>query len=138
MAHWKAFHDSDYLYCHDLQGKKVTLTIAQIKGGELTGQGGKKAKKPLCYFRESKSGKPLALNKTNCKTIAGLYGNDTDGWIGKRVTLFPATTQFGSETHECIRIEPRIPNGKGAPAPEQQSEQSDAGDPEPPEPGSGG
>ena len=101
------------------------IAIVALVGGELTGPGGKKSKKPLAYFKESKSGKPLALNATNCKAIAGMYGNDTDGWIGKRVTLFPTTTQMGSETVECIRVRPKVPSGKAAEA-------------EAPEPGSAG
>lgn len=139
--HWKALHDSDYLYAHDLQGKEATLTITRVTGGELTGQGGKKTKKPLVYFKEPKSGKPLAFNKTNCKTVASLYGNDTDEWIGKRITIFPTKTQFGNEEHDCIRVRPRIPSGKGAALPEAppREEHSDAGDPPPPdEPGSAG
>lgn len=134
--HWKALHDSDYLYAHDLQGKEATLTIVRVTGGELTGQGGKKTRKPLVYFKEPKSGKPLAFNKTNCKTVAALYGNDTDDWIGKRIIIYPTKTQFGNEEHDCIRVRPKVPpNGKGAPMP---AEQSDAGDPPPPEPGSDG
>lgn len=113
MGHWKSLMDRDFMYAFDLQGKDVTVTIDRVVGGELTGPGGKKSKKPLCYFRESKSGKPLALNATNCKCIAQLYGNDTDEWIGKRITLYPTTTQMGGETCDCIRVRPKIPAGKG-------------------------
>lgn len=131
--------DRDLLFAFDLGGQDKTLTIDRVTGGELVGPGGKKSKKPLCYFRNVP--KPLGLNTTNCKTIAALYGNDTDGWSGKRITLYPTTTQMGGETVECVRVRPRIPpppaqRGKqpdGAPP-----EQSDAGDPEPPEPGSAG
>ncbi len=128
MPHWKSMVDRDFMFAFDLQGKDVTVTIDRVVGGELTGPGGKKSKKPLCYFRESKSGKPLAMNATNCKAVAALYGNDTDGWVGKRVTLYPTTTQMGGETGDCIRVRPKVPAGKAAPVP---AEQSDAGDPEP-------
>jgi hypothetical protein len=114
MPHWKSMTERDFLYAFDLQGKDCTLTVEKVTGGELTGQGGKKTKKPLCYFVESKSGKPLALNATNCKTIAAMYGNDTDNWLGKRITLFPTTTSFGSETVECIRVRPQVPPDKKA------------------------
>jgi hypothetical protein len=112
-----------------------------VHGGELVGPGGKKSKKPLCYFRNVP--KPLGLNATNCKTIAALYGNDTDGWVGKRITLYPTTTQMGGETVECVRVRPRVPPAatprNGRPQDEgPREEASDAGDPEPPEPGSGG
>jgi hypothetical protein len=130
VAHWKSMMERDYLYAFDLQGKDVTLTIEKVTGGQLTGTGGKKTKKPLCYFRESQSGKPLALNSTNCKTIASLYGNDTDQWVGKRITIFPTTTQFGGDEVECIRVRPRLPpekGAKGAPEPPPQREPGEEG-----------
>ena len=84
------------------------------------GHGAKKAKKPLLYFLNSKGAendKPLGLNSTNCKTIAAMYGNDTDRWIGKRITMWPTTTQFGADTVDCIRVRPIVP----ADAPKKQN-----------------
>jgi hypothetical protein len=112
MPHWKSMMDRDYLFAFDLQGRDCTVTIAKVTGGEIKGTGGKKSKKPLCYFRESKDNRPLGLNSTNCKTIAAMYGNDTAGWIGKRITLYPTTTSFGSETVDCIRVRPGVPPEK--------------------------
>lgn len=112
MPHWKSMTERDFMFAFDLEGKDRTVTIARVTAGELTGTGGKKSKKPLCYFKESKSGKPLALNATNCKAIAAMYGNDTDGWVDKRVTLYPTQTQMGGETVDCIRVRPGIPNSK--------------------------
>lgn len=112
MAHWKSMMERDFLFAFDLQGKDVTLVIDRVVGGELTGSGGKKAKKPICYFKRPNGKaveKPLALNATNCKCIAGMYGNDTDGWKDKLVTLFPTTTTFGAEQVDCIRIRPKVP-----------------------------
>lgn len=109
MPHWKSMMDNDYLCAFDLQGRDVTLTISEVRGGELTGNGGKKSRKPLIFFAESKSGKPLAFNATNSKIVAGFFGNDTDAWIGKRITLYPTTTQFGGEERECIRVRPKLP-----------------------------
>jgi hypothetical protein len=143
VPHWKSHMDRDYLFAFDLNGKDVTLTIDRVVGGEIVGPGGKKSKKPLCYFREGREKKPLGLNSTNCKAIAALYGNDTDGWVGKRITLFPTTTQMGGETVDCIRVRPRAPadapRGSRA-APSAPADQSDQGDPPPPddEPGSFG
>lgn len=108
MPHWKSMMDRDLLFAFDLGGKDVTVEIDRVTGGELTGNGGRKSKKPLCYFARS-SGKPLALNATNCKTIAALYGNDTDKWAGKKITLYPTTTTMGGDTVECIRVRPSVP-----------------------------
>ncbi len=96
--------ERDYMYAFDLQGKEWTLTIREVKGGTVVGEGGKKSKKPICFFEKAE--KPLALNSTNCRAIAGMYGNDVTAWAGKSVTLYPTTTTFGKETVECIRIRP--------------------------------
>lgn len=133
MPHWKSMMDKEFLYAFDLKGRDVTLTIARVTAGELK-NGNKKSKKPLCYFVEPKDKRPLALNATNCKTIAKMYGNDTDEWRGKRVTLYPTTTEMAGETVECIRVRPRVPAEKEqsgtiepAPRPEETEEEREPG-----------
>lgn len=107
----RSLFDKAYLYAYDLQGRDFTMTIAKVTGGTLVGTGGKSNKKPIVFFQGAKKG--LALNITNARTIAAMYGGfDSDKWIGKRVTLYPTTTQFGSQTVECIRIRPAIPGAK--------------------------
>lgn len=104
--------DKAYIYAYDLEGRDVTVTIERVTGGTLVGTGGKSNKKPVLYFK-GRPEKGLALNITNAKIIAGLYGGfDSEKWVGKRITLYPTTTTFGSQTVECIRIRPSIPKGK--------------------------
>ena len=107
--------DRDFIYAFDLQGRDVTVTIENVTAGELTSAGGRKAKKPLCYFQGKQ--KPLAMNSTNCKVVAAMYGNDCAAWTGKRVTLYPTTTQMGGDTVDCIRIRPVVPSGPATPPP---------------------
>lgn len=114
MPHWKSMTERDWLFAFDLQGKDVTLTIDKVEAGQVTGTGGKKSKKPVVHFREGQNKKPLALAVTNCKAIATLYGNETEDWVGKRITLYPTTTTFGGEVVECIRVRPVKPPDKGA------------------------
>lgn len=112
MPHWKKLMDpKDMLFAYDLDGRDVTVTISHITGGELTGEQGRKTKKPIAHI----AGKPkkLALNNTNCQTIEQLTGtSDYEKWRGVRVTLFPTTTNFGGKTVECIRIRPYHPKEK--------------------------
>lgn len=112
MAHYKTMYDqSDLLFAFDLHGRDVTVTIERVYSGELVGEKGRKTRKPFLQFARTK--KRLALNRTNGKTIAGMYGTDTDKWVGKSITLFPTTTKDASgETVECIRIKPTVPRGK--------------------------
>jgi len=112
----RSLFDKAYLYSYDLQGRDVTVTIARVTGGTLVGTGGKSNKKPILFFEKTQKG--LALNITNARTIAAMYGGfDSDKWVGKRVTLYPTTTTFGSQQCECIRIRPSIPGSKVKDAP---------------------
>lgn len=122
MPHWKSMMDRDFIFAFDLNGKEVAVTISRVEAGTLNGSGGRKAKKPVVYFEGKEKG--LALNSTNCKTIAKLYGNYTEKWIGKQITLYPTTTEMAGETVECIRVRPQAPrretpkggrNGKAEP-----------------------
>ena len=133
MPHWKSMMDRDYIFAFDLNGKDVTVTIARVEAGTLNGSSGRKAKKPVVFFEGKEKG--LALNSTNCKTVAKLYGNYTEKWIGKQITIYPTTTEMAGETVECIRVRPTAPrrdakasNGKPAPqspAPDQPALSAD-------------
>lgn len=115
--HIMQYFDREYLHACDLQGAARDLTISRVASGTIVSEGGRKTRKPVVFFeaREGREApKGLALNKTNSKTIASLYGADTAAWIGKRVTLYPTTTTFGKEEVECIRVRPVAPKEQGA------------------------
>lgn len=130
MPDVRTMFDKAYLYAYDLQGRDVTVTIDRVVGGTLTGTGGKSNKKPIVFFKGAKKG--LALNITNAKTIAAMYGNSfkTEDWIGKRVTLYPSRTSFGGTEMDCIRIRPTIPKAttKDAPPAEAAPEREPGSD----------
>lgn len=113
---YRSLFDRDFIGHFDLpEGQDLDLTIAEVKGGELTAIGGRKSKKPIVRFLEPV--KPLIANKTNSKTIAALYGNMVEGWAGKRITLFVSTTRSpdGGADVPCIRIRPKAPEGVAKP-----------------------
>lgn len=112
MHYKKMFDDKEHLYAFDLDGREVTAQIERVTAGEISGEQGRKSKKPVVSFVGK--AKKLALNKTNGKTIASLYGSDTDGWAGKWITMYPTTTNFGGETVECIRVRNQVPQAKPA------------------------
>lgn len=121
MPHWKSFMERDFIFAFDLNGKDVVVTIARVEAGSLTSAGGRKTKKPVVYFEGKEKG--MALNATNAKTIAAMYGNYTEKWIGQSVTLYPTTTQMGGETVECIRIRPSVPGKASRSKPRDVAEQ---------------
>jgi hypothetical protein len=109
-THWKSMTEREYIYAFDLNGRDVVVTISRVVAGELASTGGRKTKKPIVFFEGKEKG--FALNSTNAKTIAGLYGNYVEKWVGQQITIYPTTTQMGGETVECIRIRPTAPKSK--------------------------
>lgn len=140
MADYRGMFDRNFIGAWDLEGRDVTLTISRVRAEKLTAQGGRTNRKPCIWFVGREEGKGFAVNKTNAKTIAGMYGNDTDGWVGKRITLYPTTTSMGSDTVDCIRVRPKIPvderrarNGRQAQQTSKASEFAGTGTPADPE-----
>ncbi len=108
MTDYRSMFDRDYLGAWDLP-HDVTVTISKVEAKKLRNGSSKANTKPVLYFQGKEKG--MACNKTNGKTIAAMYGNDVEKWVGKRITLYATTTTFGSDTVECIRIRPRVPTG---------------------------
>jgi hypothetical protein len=125
MSDYRAMFDAKYLAAFHLvdqatgQKRDVTVTIAKVEAAKIVGEGGKQDRKPLVHF-EGKD-LPMIFNKTNGKVVAAMYGNDTRGWVAKRITLYSTTTSVGGKECDCIRVRPQIP-----PAASRQQEKSDA------------
>lgn len=94
--------EEKYLCAYMLKGNDTTVEIETVGVEEVVGDGGRKENLPVLHFKGAKKG--MVLNKTNAKQIAKLHGKDTDGWVGKKITLFPTETQLKGEDVECIRI----------------------------------
>ena len=103
MSHFRKLFDDRFIGTYDLDGKpELTVTIEDIGMETMRTQDGAEADKPVVSIKGAK--KKWVLNKTNAKTIAELYGVDTDNWLGKKVTLYVTECQaFGSKV-ECIRV----------------------------------
>jgi hypothetical protein len=98
-----------FLHADQLQGKKITLTIASMNIEVLEGEK-KKAAKVVATFAKPQSALlaklplDLVIPKTNGECLRRMFGNNPNAWVGKRVTLYPSKTPFGNEIVDCIRI----------------------------------
>lgn len=97
---------SRYLKPADIGDTELILTIVDIAIEEL-GANDRKETKLVVHFKESD--KALVLNKTNAMTISNLYGDQTAGWIGKRIILFVIEVSFQGTQMLGIRVRNRIP-----------------------------
>jgi hypothetical protein len=109
VADYATMFDSKWLNVGDLDEAERVVVISKVEPG-MVGEGPDAERKPILWF-EGES-KPFAANVTNAKTIANLYGRDTEAWIGKAITLYPTTTEYKGETVPCVRIRPAVPGRK--------------------------
>ena len=110
-------YPSKYLRAADLAGKPFVLTIT---GCEMQTYGdGTTA--PVIGFQGTD--KMLGLNKTNAGTIAALYGDETEDWIGKPIEVFPTETDYQGKRTPCVRV--RRPQTAPAMAPAPQPAPAD-------------
>jgi hypothetical protein len=104
---------SRFLKHSDLQGRAITVTIESVQQEEV---GDEERLKPVVHFRGRQKG--LVLNATNYDTLADIYGDETDDWVGLLIELYPARTPFKGKMTDCIRV--RVPEAKQPPKQQPQ------------------
>jgi hypothetical protein len=89
---------SKWLSAADLRGKTHELTIEKVEMEDV----GDTREKPVVYF--TGKGKGLVLNITNANAIVDLFGDDTDGWKGRTIKLYPTRVDFKGKMVDAIRV----------------------------------
>ena len=111
MPDYRKLLERDYLYHYDLDGRDLPVTIRSVVSEEMSTRDGKKSRKGVIYFEEFDRG--LVMNASIGDVIAALYGVMTEGWVGKRVTIFPTQDRKGSPKNgsmvDVIRVRPDPP-----------------------------
>ena len=99
---------SRFLQGKDLQGRAVTVTIAKIQLESMrpTPQS-PEIEKYVLYTEEGKKG--IVLSKTLANQIARVVGSDeTDDWLGKKVTLYPEQVAVAGIQRVAIRAKSAV------------------------------
>ena len=104
---------SKYLSKDDLSGP--TLGVIDAVVIETLGQGDEQETKPVLYWKSGLP-KPMVINNTNWQNVEALYGDDSDGWMGKTVEVWvdPAVS-FGGKRIGGLRL--RAPSTETQPNP---------------------
>ena len=105
-------YPTKYLKASDLDGRNVTVTI---KSAELEEIGFDKERKLVLSF--AGTDKSMVLNKTNANTIARMFGEETDDWAGKRITLCARDVEYQGTMMSALRVLPQKPAAPKAAAP---------------------
>jgi hypothetical protein len=101
---------SKFLRKEDIEDD-IVVTAKHVSLEDMPGDDGEK--RWVLAFRELSKG--LVLNTTTIRTLEKAYGGDTDGWAGKKVTLYvDPNVSFRGQVVGGLRLRPVKP--KPAPA----------------------
>ncbi len=98
--------EGDYLSAKDYEeGEALALTIKGVSKADFKDHEDESitVRKVVVHFNEKKPG--LVLNRTNGRTLIGLYGKDSDGWLGKPVSILVS----GSGVGPWFKIREKVP-----------------------------
>lgn len=102
-------YPSKYLAADDIDGE-VVGTIKKLVFEEMKDNEGNSQDKPVLYFQGVDKG--MVLNKTNGTRISTIHGDETDLWIGKRITLVKEMVDAFGKSSWAIRVKPTPPPAK--------------------------
>lgn len=91
-------------------GGEMELTIFNVEIKDFDGDNGAKERKPIVVFAEGD--RRMVLNKTNANRLAEMFGDDTDGWLNKKVILHVEQTDFQGKSVPSVRV--KLINSKQA------------------------
>ena len=101
------YDQSRFLKAADLTAEKKFKIKAVTE--EPVGIGKDQEMKLVIWFTNDRRG--LVLNITNNRTLRGSFGNDTAGWVGNIIVIFPTMADFRGQMKPALRV--RIPTPKG-------------------------
>lgn len=83
----RKLYPKKYIEAADIGDKPVRLIMREIKQDEFPVQGtSKREKRGILYFQKARKG--IILTDHNVNVLVGLYGTETDAWMGKPATLY--------------------------------------------------
>ena len=113
------FYGSSWLKSEDLELEETyDVTITDVfshtfdddSSSKGKGKQEKRKSRPQLAIEFKEFDKPLSLNTVNAKTIISLYGDETDDWIGARITIYVKDdVEYAGEVMCGIRTKPRAP-----------------------------
>ena len=90
---------SKWLKAEDIT--QPTIVTMKTVTMEEVGQGDHK---PVLWLEGYEKG--VVLNKTNAGNISGLYGDNSDGWVGRQMEMTTTYVDFQGQSKLAIRLYP--------------------------------
>ena len=96
-----------YLTGDDLDGDVTVVVERVVMEPFRDPKTRQETRKPVMYFQRAKRG--LIVNRTNWRAVADLYGDESDNWKGKRITLTPTMVDAYGRQTKAVRVRPVRP-----------------------------
>ncbi len=94
-----------YLEGDMLAGKTQTLTIIDFGFENVASERGEERK---CVLSFNETNKVMILNKTNAKVLTSLFGQETDEWKGKRITVYTERVKAFGKYYDALRMKQSV------------------------------
>lgn len=109
---------SNWLKASDIgddAAEQRVLTIKSVEEGMQKDKDGFEKPQLVLHFKEVE--KQFGLNVTNTKAVIAALGDETDDWVGRKITLFTTyVNDPGGNSVLSIRIKQKAAGAKTAPA----------------------
>ena len=106
------FLGGDFIKKEDLQDEDILVQIKNVEAAEFVDKQTAHIEKRLQLVLGID--KKLTLNSTNTKILVKRFGNDTNAWIGKTITLYyDESVSYAGRLTGGIRI--RLPKARPVP-----------------------
>lgn len=108
-THWRNLFEnkSMLLGSHNLnEGEELVCQIHDTGIQTIKNKAGKDETVPVILFNNAP---PMVLNITNTKTIASLYGDLYNNWVGKSIQVYATKVKAFGQVTTALRVRPVIP-----------------------------
>jgi hypothetical protein len=110
-THWKNLFPSKMLLLGSQnlnEGEELVAKIQKVEVQKIKSSTGNEDQVPVIQFENAP---PMVLNITNSRTIASLYGERYDEWIGKSIQIYATMVKgFGGGQVMGLRVREAIPD----------------------------
>lgn len=103
---WKTLVDWKTLSSSSLIGEREIVTIKSLQKEEIVSNNGKKKVVATCRFSDNEN--PMALNKTNLRTLEKIFKSEAiEDWYDKKIIIYRVyDVNFQGKKVTGIRIKP--------------------------------
>lgn len=91
------------------EGEELIAEINSVSIKEILNKDGKTEQVPVITFTNAP---PMVLNITNSRTIASLYGERYDQWVGRSIQVFAVQVKAFGQIGMALRVREVIPQTK--------------------------